>query len=554
MAGLGFRFVRGGLHFPRLGLWLDAHERIGADELALVTHAHGDHTAPHARVLATRATRRFMETRIGGRREWIEAAFGERRDGGSLGLRERDAAVTLLPAGHILGSAMALVESDGESLLYTGDFKTRPSLAAERCEPACADVLVMETTFGLPRYVFPSSEEVAAGVVRFCREALDNGEVPVLLGYSLGKAQEILAVLGAAGLPAMLADPVMKMTRVYEELGMRFGTHVAMDPSAARGHVVVAPPTGRPGELSAKLGPTRTAMMTGWAMDAGSRRGRDAMFPMSDHAGFDDLVEFVARVRPRRVFTLHGFASEFASHLRSLGFDASALSEPDQLELALGKAGARSASAVEPRAMPAERLAESSMSPAPGSFARFAAACAGVRAEPDKDRKAALLAGYLDELEAGRRKKLGAWFADRPMGIGPAAIRDAVCGALGIAAAEFARVDLRHADAAETAAELSGARGASVATLTLDEVVVALETIASGASVAPRRRLLEALWRRATGVESGTLARVVAGRLRLGLEADRLERILAERGIGVGVETTNAPRGGALDGGELGLW
>ena len=133
MAGLDFRYVRGGLHFAGLGLWLDAHERVGPDELAFVSHAHSDHTAPHARVLATPATRRLMDARIGGRREHLEVPFGVRRDGASLGLRDPDAAVTLFPAGHILGSAMARVEAGGSSLLYTGDFKVRPSLAAEAC-------------------------------------------------------------------------------------------------------------------------------------------------------------------------------------------------------------------------------------------------------------------------------------------------------------------------------------------------------------------------------------------------------------------------------------
>ena len=48
---------------------------------------------------------------------------------------------------------------------------------------------------------FPPSEEVIQGVIRFCREAIDNDETPVLLGYSLGKSQELLCGLGYAGLP-----------------------------------------------------------------------------------------------------------------------------------------------------------------------------------------------------------------------------------------------------------------------------------------------------------------------------------------------------------------
>src|SRR6185436_6500394 len=100
--------------------------------------------------------------------------------------------ITALPAGHICGSAMALIETEGESLLYTGDFKLRPGLAAELCEPRPADILIMETTFGRPRYRIPAATSVWQQVHQFCRDTIAAGATPVLLGYSLGKSQEIL--------------------------------------------------------------------------------------------------------------------------------------------------------------------------------------------------------------------------------------------------------------------------------------------------------------------------------------------------------------------------
>src|SRR2546428_1384408 len=86
------------------------------------------------------------------------------------------------------------------------------------------------------------------------------------------------------------------------------------------------------------LGPIRTAVLTGWAVDPNCRFRcqTDAAFPLSDHADFNELLELVKRVSPKQVFTLHGFAAEFAETLRHLGFDAQALSEEDQLALPLG--------------------------------------------------------------------------------------------------------------------------------------------------------------------------------------------------------------------------
>ena len=109
----------------------------------------------------TAATAQFMRARLSGKRTEHIAAFGEPRDfaGGRA---------TLLPAGHILGSAQIFFETDAGSLLYTGDFKLAPGLTAEPCEWRRADTLIMETTFGLPRYRMPPRAEVAARVVEFC--------------------------------------------------------------------------------------------------------------------------------------------------------------------------------------------------------------------------------------------------------------------------------------------------------------------------------------------------------------------------------------------------
>ena len=81
------------------------------------------------------------------------------------------------------------------SLLYTGDFKLRHGKSAEPAEWQQADTLIMETTYGLPRYRLPPTEQVVQQIVAFCRDTLDEGAIPVLLGYSLGKAQEILCAL-----------------------------------------------------------------------------------------------------------------------------------------------------------------------------------------------------------------------------------------------------------------------------------------------------------------------------------------------------------------------
>lgn len=323
-----------GISIPGLGLWLDPHKAQTGPELVFVSHAHSDHIGRHREVVLTAATDRLMHARLGGERIKHICAFGERR---RFQVGQLPFAITLLPAGHILGSAMAFIEAEGETLLYTGDFQTRLHPVAERCSPRHADILIMETTFGRPLYRMPPPDEVWKGIVQFCRDALAAGDVPVLLGYSLGKSQELLAGLADAGLPIMLHHEVARMTRIQAELGCRFPHYELFDEEALSGKVVIFPPGARPPQPAFHNAPYRTAAVTGWAMDSGAkyRLSSDAVFPLSDHADFPALIEFVKQVAPRKVYTVHGFATDFAWTLRDLGFDAQALGREEQLTLPL---------------------------------------------------------------------------------------------------------------------------------------------------------------------------------------------------------------------------
>jgi DNA ligase-1 len=199
--------------------------------------------------------------------------------------------------------------------------------------PCPADILIMETTFGRPHYQFPPSRTTLSDMVEFCRESLAKGITPVLLAYSLGKSQELLRGLADANLAILLNEQVRKMTRIYEHFGHRFPAYEKFRAAEAVGKVLLWPPSGLRFSTRPKVAPMRTAVFTGWALDAGCRYryGTDAAFPLSDHADFDELLELAKLVAPREIFTLHGFAADFAQTLRERGYHAYALSEDEQL-------------------------------------------------------------------------------------------------------------------------------------------------------------------------------------------------------------------------------
>ncbi len=401
-SALAIQYRFGGICLPQLSLWLDPHEpQLGAFR-AFVSHAHSDHIALHREVILSAPTSKLMQARLGGQRLEHILEFGKKQDFHA----RQPFACTLLPAGHIFGSAMALLEVDQCRLLYTGDFKLRRGLSAEHCEPQPADILIMETTFARPHYRFPEREAVMRGIIRFCREALDNDETPVLLGYSLGKCQELLCGLGDAGLPIMLHGSVYNLTQIYQQFGKCFPPYERYHAGTARGKVLLCPPNVANSAMLRNLGRTRTAILTGWAVDQDCRYRFqvDAAFPLSDHADFPDLVRMVQTVKPKKVYTVHGFAAEFAQTLREMGFDAQALSENEQLGLALGDCRSAPGNFRKPTAPPPAQNNEplpptaspaQSQAPDHATFLLFAQTCLAIAATRSKLEKTRLLAEYL---------------------------------------------------------------------------------------------------------------------------------------------------------------
>ena len=319
----------GGIRVSDSSLHLDATRRVAC---AFVSHAHGDHIARHERTIATQATLALLRHRLGtprrGKAELLPAAHRQPFGLGELTLE-------LFPAGHVLGSAQLRVTRDGLSLGYTGDLCTQPTQAAEAAEVMPCDVLILESTFGSPRYVFPPKAEVLESVRRFVDDALGDGATPVLLGYALGKAQEVLKFLCDRGYACRAHPVVQAVNRVYEELGVSLPGVRALAPEGPeRGEVVVCPPHLSQSAAMRGVRRRRTAVLTGWAID-GSRyfRGVDAAFPLSDHADFPSLVAYARATGAGRVYTVHGQADAFAAALRRVGIRAEPLREHLQLEL-----------------------------------------------------------------------------------------------------------------------------------------------------------------------------------------------------------------------------
>jgi len=310
----------GGLKLAKADLAVDFCRR---QPRAFISHAHVDHIARHQYALCTPETAALYQYRLGPRAV-REMPYRQPLEWGGLRL-------TTYPAGHCLGSAMLLAEDEGQRLLYTGDFKLGESATAERAELPRADLLVIESTFGQPGYRLPPRRQVLGRFFELVGAVLQDGGVPVVEAYALGKAQEVTRLLTGEGFRVAQHKEVYEISQIYQSFGVNLGPIRVWTGPVEPGEVLVVPPRTR--RLEQGLREVRFAL-TGWAMDERTkyRLRVDHALPLSDHADYDELFEAVARVGPKKIYCTHGPES-FVDRLCEAGFDASPLGRPAQKRL-----------------------------------------------------------------------------------------------------------------------------------------------------------------------------------------------------------------------------
>lgn len=284
--------------------------RAVAGDVNLVSHAHSDHIPSSFRdvgLVCSPVTRDLIAVRRGRTPEPMD-----------------DADVEPMEAGHIPGSNMFLVNGDSQ-VLYTGDFCTRRKPHLQPARPVKCHSLVMEATYGKPRYVFPDHEEVLGEARDWLEDLVARGRSAVLFAYPLGKSQELSFAF--RDLPLRLHPSVAENNRVLGRHGHRLCTEELEDHVRGAPVVYITSGMGKDRERVARMrkAGAETAAFSGWALDRGFSRSPsvDQTFTLSDHCGYDELMMFVKKCSPEVVYTTHGFDRAFASSVRKeLGIDA----------------------------------------------------------------------------------------------------------------------------------------------------------------------------------------------------------------------------------------
>jgi len=509
---------RGGIYLPEADLWLDPH---GPKERAFVSHAHFDHYARHEKMICSEMTAVIARTRFRVAKYRLEAHPLR------VSWEERGFQITLLPAGHITGSAMIHLTrmSDGASLLYTGDFKVRTGLTAEAVEFLPADIFITETTFGLPKYVFPPEKEIHGEILKFVRSILEDGEVPILFGYSLGKAQEAVALLEKNNIPCLQHSTVAAMTEACREAGLDLAEPVVFTNEVPPGNVLVCPPNAVRSRVLRNMKSKRTAMLTGWAMNANARYRymMDAALPLSDHADYPGLLAAVEKVNPKLVLTLHGSAREFAADLRAKGIEAWSIFGNDQMELDVFASS--EAGEIREHSRPECALQQ------------FSDLCQRVEEASGRLDKVRLLSEYLRDMRIDELSLVATWLSGRAFApthefrhlkVGPALIRQALLSATRLPVGRYREISTTQNESARTARLFLAEGELSPEEWSLPNLNRLLEDLARADGALHRTELLGDAMRRSHPMESESMVRILGGSFRIGLKDGLLEEALAQ--------------------------
>jgi putative mRNA 3-end processing factor len=239
--------------------------------------------------------------------------------------------VSFHPAGHVLGSAQVRVEHRGEVWVVSGDYKTEPDPTCAPFEPVRCDTFITESTFGLPVYRWPAASGVFREIDAWWSENRREGRLSVLHGYSLGKAQRLLAGVESGAGPILVHPAVAEMLPAYAAAGVRLPEVSVVRrgdlKKADRQALVVAPPGGQGGAESDDWGEASVAFASGWMLVRGMRRrgGAERGFVLSDHADWPGLIQAIRATGAGRVLVTHGSSRALVRWLNENGWRAEPL-------------------------------------------------------------------------------------------------------------------------------------------------------------------------------------------------------------------------------------
>lgn len=286
-----------------------------------VTHAHSDHTYGFSTAAKKYSTKETLQIYQALRDREVKNSH-TLKVGETIGIE--DSEISVLNAGHMLGSCQYEVVAPEFTAIYTGDINCIDTLTTQAAEVRSCDYLIMEATYGHPAYVFPRRSTMYADIVSWTMSEIKGGKIPTFQVYSSGKPQEVVRLFNVyTKIPVVCSPTIARVSRVHTENGVELEY---LDSSAPDGKRMLKTGGGVYITTNNDHLPRNAsrAVATGWAIRQAFRKFTS--FPLSSHADHDQLVEYVRKVNPKRLYVFTGYSDMLADEIeRKLGIRAGPL-------------------------------------------------------------------------------------------------------------------------------------------------------------------------------------------------------------------------------------
>jgi Cft2 family RNA processing exonuclease len=288
-----------------------------SDFISFISHAHADHS-PFAFVTKPYCTEETYEL-IKLRDPYFEANIVKENEK----IKFDNFTAKLISAGHVLGSVQTVIEADGQKIIYAGDFKTSRGLTCKPIQIEQADILIAESTYGAPHYVFEPIEQIRKKMMEWVNKQLRANYSVDLGGYQIGKSQEAIKLLNDHDIVPKVTETIRRYSEVYKKFGVDLKF---LKPGEE--HKILVKPVHL---LKQRAKNIKLCALTGWSVDAGSSKvaSCDASFALSDHCDFKQILDYVEQVNPKKVYCIHGYTHELARAIKKkLKISAKTLAAP----------------------------------------------------------------------------------------------------------------------------------------------------------------------------------------------------------------------------------
>ena len=171
-------YLNQGLYCPAADAWIDPPCPV---KRAIITHAHADHARPGCgEYWACDQSETILRQRLGRDIKIHSINYGEE-------FRLGQAKLSLHSAGHVLGSAQVRIEVGDEVWLVTGDYKRCHDPSCTPFETVKCDVLITESTFGLPIYRWKPGHEIANEIVEWWGDERKNPSILFCYAFTINR-------------------------------------------------------------------------------------------------------------------------------------------------------------------------------------------------------------------------------------------------------------------------------------------------------------------------------------------------------------------------------